>query len=110
MTAPSCVVPTRALVLDRARRLITGQRQADYGPPAENFARIATIWSVILGQTIRPDQVALCMAGLKIARLASPQADSLQNPTAPHADSYADLCGYGALAAELSGVDIGEAD
>lgn len=100
MTAPSSVVPTRALVLDRARRLITGQRQADYGPPAENFARIATIWSVILGHTIRPDQVALCMAGLKIARLAQ----------APHADSYADLCGYGALAAELSGVDIGEAE
>jgi hypothetical protein len=90
----------RAAILDRARRLITGQRQADYGPPSENFARIATIWSVILQTSIRPDQVALCMAGLKLARLAQ----------GPHADSYDDLCGYGALAGELSGIAFPDAD
>jgi hypothetical protein len=46
-------VPARALVLDSARKLVTGQRQAD---------------------------------------------------------SYVDLCGYGALAAELAGVSIDAGD
>jgi hypothetical protein len=93
-------VPARALVLESARKLITGRRQADYGPPAENFARVATIWSIILRQPVTADQVALCMAGLKLARLAN----------GPHADSYVDLCGYGALAAELAGVSIEAGD
>jgi hypothetical protein len=74
-----------------ADALINGDRQAQYGPPSENFARIAAGWSVILGTDVTPDKVALCMAWLKIARLAQ----------GPHRDSYVDGAGYMALAAEM---------
>lgn len=84
----------RSEILAEADRLINGDRQAAYGPPAENFARIAAGWSVILGREISPAQVALCMAWLKIARLSN----------GPHADSYVDGAAYIALAAELDGV------
>ena len=84
--------PMRSDVLDQAKALICGDRLADYGAPDVNFGRIAAIWSVILGIPVRADQVALCMTGLKIARLVQ----------APHADSYVDGAGYLALAAELA--------
>ena len=87
----------RSAILAEADRLINGDRQADYGTPQENFARIAAIWTVILGHTVRPDQVALCMSGLKLARLAN----------GPHDDSYTDACGYMALAGELADADKG---
>jgi len=82
----------RSDVLAAADKLINGDRQANYGPPQENFARIAAGWSVILKTDVTPEQVALCMAWLKLARLVN----------GPHDDSYIDGAAYMALAAELS--------
>ena len=82
----------RSQVLAEAMDLVNGDRQADYGPPAENFKRIADGWSIILQTDVTPEMVALCMAWLKIARLIN----------GPHADSYTDASAYMALAAELS--------
>lgn len=85
----------RSDVLSEASGLINGDRQKQYGTPAENFARVATIWGVILGIDVTAREVALCMAGLKLARLAN----------GPHRDSSVDLAGYAALEAELSASD-----
>lgn len=82
----------RSDVLAAADKLINGDRQANYGPPQENFARIAVGWSVILKTDVTSEQVALCMAWLKLARLVN----------GPHDDSYIDGAAYMALAAELS--------
>ncbi len=82
----------RSQILQRAGELINGDRQAAYGPPSVNFSRIAAGWSAILGQPVSPEQVALCMAWLKIARLVNGR----------HEDSYVDGAAYMALAAELS--------
>ena len=82
----------RTNVLETAAELINGDRERDYGTPAENFNRIATGWSVILEKDVSAEQVALCMAWLKIARLVN----------GPHEDSYIDAAAYMALAAELS--------
>jgi hypothetical protein len=82
----------RTDILNEASGLINGDRQKDYGTPKENFDRIARVWSVILGVEISAAEVALCMAGLKIARLSN----------GPHHDSFVDGCGYLALAGELS--------
>lgn len=87
---------TRTKVLETACDLINGDRQKDYGTPQENFARIATGWRVVLGCNVSPEQVALCMAWLKIARLSN----------GPHMDSYIDGAGYLAIAAELSDGDV----
>lgn len=82
----------RAAILREAEALINGDRAAAYGPPEENFKRIAKGWEVILGvEHINSDQVALCMAWLKIARLCE----------GPHRDSYVDGAAYMALAGEL---------
>lgn len=82
----------RSEILQTADSLINGDREAHYGTPQENFARIAKGWQVILGCDVTPEQVSLCMAWLKIARLAH----------GPHADSYIDGAAYMAIAGELS--------
>lgn len=84
----------RAEILDEAARLIAadGERGTAYGSPAENFGRIAVGWSVILEKPISAEQVALCMAWLKIARLVHSSTQ----------DGYVDGAGYIALAAELA--------
>ena len=73
-------------VLDRAKKLVEGRdKQQHYGPPEESMSRIASVWSGILGTQINAGQVALMMAGLKLARLGT-------DPE--HADSLDDLAGY----------------
>lgn len=82
----------RANVLREAIILTHGDRNDQHGDPRPNHENIAQIWSVILGRDITPAQVALCMAGLKLARLAS-------NPD--NRDSYVDGAAYLAIAHEL---------
>ena len=84
----------RTEILETAAELISGgERERNYGTPADNFGRIAAGWSVILEKDVSAEQVALCMAWLKIARLVN----------GPHEDSYIDAAAYMALAGELSG-------
>jgi len=85
--------PIRTQVLREAATLITGQRQEDYGPPKVNFNRIAIIWNILKpGTNFTPGDVALLMAGLKLARAAQGYTH----------DSAVDAAGYFALWAELS--------
>ena len=51
-----------------AAELVSGERQAAYGHPLDNLTRAAQIWGVILGCEVTPEQVSLCMVGMKIAR------------------------------------------
>ena len=81
----------RTEILETAATLINGDRARDYGSPKENFKRIADGWAVILQADVSAEQVALCMAWLKIARLVN----------GPHEDSYVDAAAYMALAGEL---------
>ncbi len=54
--------------LRQAERLIYGDRNADYGHPLEDFTRSAKIWGAILNCEVSPEQVGLCMVGVKISR------------------------------------------
>lgn len=47
---------------------VTGPRQRDYAHPKINFQRIANLWSIVLDVDITPEQVALCMIQVKVAR------------------------------------------
>jgi Domain of unknown function (DUF6378) len=80
-------------LLQEAHNLIHGQRQADYGPPHQNFTQIAVLWTALLAtkltKKITPTEVAFMMQQLKVARL-------LNQPT--HHDSLVDGVAYGALA------------
>lgn len=88
----------REEILQTAIDLTMGDRNEQNGDPFENHQRIAKIWSVILHQEILPYQVALCMAGLKLARLAYNPLD----------DSFIDGAAYLAIAGEIA--NKGETD
>lgn len=78
-------------MLHRAEDLINGQRQADYGDKLANFSQIAMGFQMVLaaklapGSEISPEDVALCMMQVKIARLAK---------SPDHSDSILDIAGY----------------
>lgn len=85
--------PERVEVLREAASLISGDRERDYGPPGKNFATIAGLWTQVLGVQVTPQQVALCMIQLKMARLI--------NGGGVKRDSFVDIAGYAGLAYEL---------
>lgn len=81
----------RAGVLDEARGLITGDRNAQYGDPIQDFRRTAELWSTYLGISLQPYDVAAMMALLKLSRIRwSPEKR----------DSWVDLAGYAACGME----------
>jgi len=55
-------------IADHAVKLVSGDRQNDYGHPLDDFTRAGKIWEAILGIPVSAEQVALCMVGVKIAR------------------------------------------
>ena len=56
--------------LDTAAKIVTGQRQHDYGDKYQNHENIAKLWSAYLDyDTISAHDVAICMLLLKVARL-----------------------------------------
>ena len=65
----------------------------EYGTVAENFSRAALIWSAVLGHPVTREQVALCMIGLKLARLSYDDKA---------ADGWVDVAGYAACGGEAS--------
>ena len=80
-------------ILTEADRLTSTDRNKNYGPPRLNHERIAAVWSMLLGIDVTPSQVALCMAGVKLARLAQ---------TPDHLDSFIDGAAYMAIAGEIA--------
>jgi hypothetical protein len=80
-------------VLDTAKKLINGDRDSDYGDASTAHTKIAMIWEAMTGKHFTPEQVAMMMIGLKLARLSH---------DATKADSWVDVCGYAALGAEIA--------
>ena len=60
------------------------ERQTEYAPPEISFEDIARGWEIILGAKVSAEQVALCMAWLKIIR----------EKYTPKDDNVVDLGGY----------------
>ena len=82
----------RGSVLLEAHRTINGERVDQYGNPENNFRLISEMWSLYLGVKIQPQDVAIMMHLLKVARIVS---------GTDKRDSYIDACGYLALAADM---------
>lgn len=60
--------------------------------PENSFQNIANLWSAYLGEVINPEDVALMMVLLKVARLME---------DATHYDSAVDIAGYAACLQEI---------
>lgn len=80
------------------------KRPKSYGPPEQNFGRIAALWNIYMGDKYGEDlglvavDVACMMVLMKVARLEE---------TPDHIDSWVDIAGYAACGAEVStGVTI----
>jgi hypothetical protein len=71
---------------------IVRDRRRTYGEPLDLFERVAARWSQVLRTKVTPAQVGLCLADLKLARLA-------HDPK--HLDSLTDAAGYIALVHEV---------
>lgn len=93
---------TRGSILDAAKQCVTADRESQYGSPEDNFKQIAELWAVYLkGRCVSedadicilPEDVAVMMALLKIARIKTGTFKE---------DSFVDACGYLACAAELA--------
>lgn len=88
---------TRSEILDKAKEIITKDRNSTHGEPEDSFSRIAAHWSTYLNRDITVKDVAIMMTLFKIAR-----AD--YNPE--HSDNWIDAIGYLACGAELTqGID-----
>jgi hypothetical protein len=83
---------TAELLLKQAAAVVANRRET-YGDPRTSMEAIAKRWSLTLGHTVTPAQVALCLIDLKLARL-------VHDPT--HLDSMVDVAGYAACLREVA--------
>jgi hypothetical protein len=84
----------RASALDEAQRLITGDRNNQYGPPTQDFKRTADLLNALgyhredaTGEVheIKPSDVAIIIAQVKVSRIMHSRGKR---------DSWVDLAGY----------------
>lgn len=71
-------------ILEEALRITKGDRQAQYGPPDQDFRRTAAMWSALKGVEFTAKDVALFMILLKCSR------ETHQNKR----DNLVDIAGY----------------
>ena len=76
-------------------------RGINYGHPITNHKRIAELWSAYLGYPIQPNEVAICMALVKISRQAEDPAIL---------DNYEDCLAYVAIAKSITDAMQDESD
>ena len=72
-------------------------RVSVYGDPVEGFARIALVWSGILGVEVQPAQVPLMMLGMKAVRASV---------TPDYSDNSDDIEGYLDIFRKVVGEDM----
>lgn len=88
----------RQQCLEKAAKIVTGQREKIYSGPEDSFLKIARLWNAYLNNMgcnadLLPHDVALMMDLMKTARL---QADC------GHKDGWVDKAGYAACGCEIT--------
>ena len=87
----------RAMILETAAKIVTGNREQEYRTPEDNFKEIANLWSSFLGtrqgNPLTAGDVAIMMILFKIGRLAT---------GAGSADTWVDIAGYAACGGEIA--------
>jgi hypothetical protein len=83
----------REEMLLEVARIISGQRDEQYGGPEDNFEKIARIWTVLFDRKFSREDIAMAMVGVKMARYA---AGAGFQP-----DTWTDIAGYAACGYEV---------
>jgi|TARA_R110000824_G_scaffold105041_2_gene248811 hypothetical protein len=87
-------------ILKQAQDLVSGDRNDTHGDAFENHAEIAEFWNIYLDKKLQPmasitaEDVALMMVLLKISRNTQGNKSNI--------DNFIDMCGYAAIAGEIS--------
>jgi hypothetical protein len=83
----------RQALLGEAIRLVTGERNNQYGPPTQDFDRTAIMWTAYLNgrRILDAHDVAAMMILLKLSRISWDQTNR---------DSWVDIAGYAACGYE----------
>lgn len=71
-------------LLERAKSIVDGDRQVQYGDVHDSFKRIAGLWGAYLDMELNTYDVANMMILLKVSRAKKSQDE----------DSYIDIAGY----------------
>lgn len=71
-------------ILEEAENIINGDREKAYGKYTDSFGSSSKIWSGILRREVTPQEVVLCMIGLKLQRESN----------AHGRDNLVDMVGY----------------
>ena len=79
-------------ILEKANKLISKDREKDYGDKVKNHNNIAKLWSAYLDVPVTAHDVAIMMTLLKVARTKLGQVSE---------DTYIDMSAYGAIAGEI---------
>ena len=87
------LTPLDDSILDEAKRITEGARNADYGNPENDFAHIAGFWSAHLGQEVTPRDVAVMMILLKLGRVSQ----------GVKRDNWVDIAGYARCGSRIEG-------
>lgn len=91
----------KSAILDEAKHIVTGARRSAYGPPEDNFGRIARFWQAYFENTGRPEAHVTAADVSPLMRLMK-EARLCESPD--HRDSFVDLIGYALTGAEINKV------
>lgn len=81
---PQAQPATAEDILEEALRVTRGDRQAQYGPPDQDFTRTALMWSALKGVPFEAREVAMFMVALKLSREVHQRKR----------DNWVDIAGY----------------
>jgi hypothetical protein len=78
-------------VLTEAFRLVNQDRGQQYGPPHEDYAKVAEIYKALTGIELTVKQAILFPLAMKLARI---RTNTFDGHDGWHRDSVVDACGY----------------
>lgn len=84
----------REEILEEAKKIVTSDRNQQYGEPEDNFEVIAKLWTAYFSRYISSKDVAMAMVLFKIGRAMTCKEEKT--------DTYIDICGYAACAGQIS--------
>lgn len=76
-------------ILKEADGIVHGPRNNDYGHPIDDYSRVVEIFRMISGVDLHPEEGALFMVAVKLARLRYNMEAGIV-----HRDSLVDTAGY----------------